>query len=236
MARTDRLLLIVAIAAVLSLAAVQIVGELAYYPHASHLTNITITATGSAYATPDNTMVYIYANGTGTTTALATSNLSNTLGILNSTLFSYLSGNLSNIQTTSYQLYKAHNSSLYTATESFSVTIPISQAGPVLTSLASIPNVYITNVNVRLSKQQASSLMGQALSSAISNATSQAQQVAGQGARPMLVSVNVNGAYYNSPGIYTPSSANPQIYGGISSVTESVTVKYSYLNALVPNK
>ncbi len=229
MAKAEKLFLAVAIVAILALASVQIVGELAHYPIASPaLTNITISATGSASAAPQAAVLYIYANGTGSTTALATANLSQTVSAINSTLYPYVSGNLSNIQTTSYQLGRQYNSSLFKATESISATVPLSQAGAALDSLSTIPNVYLTDVSVQLSGQQSATLRSEALNAAVANATAQAQQIAGPNVRLVVVSVTANGAYYVTPGLYTASASNAQIFGGTSSIVESVTVKYSY--------
>jgi len=230
----DKLLGGIAAVAILAFAAVALVSAVAYSPYLSQRaqTNsssyITVTASGSASAAPTVAQLYIYINGTGSTAQLATENLSYTVTAVNSTLSRYTMGNASDIQTTSYQLYKIPNSTAYAASESLLATLPLSSSGAALTDLSSIPDVYIGSIGIQLSQQQQAGLRSAALSIALANASSQAQQVAGPYASLHIKSVTINGAYYFTPGIYTAAVASSQIFGGASSVTQSVTVEYSY--------
>ena len=67
--------------------------------------SIEITATGSASGIPTEGLLTVGVSGRGSTAYAATYNLSKDVSELNATVIKYLNGNLSNIATTSYNLY-----------------------------------------------------------------------------------------------------------------------------------
>ena len=193
---------------------------------------ITLGATGTAHAKPSQAQISISINGTGPATSSAVQNLSATLNRFNSTVYRFLNGNTSLIETTYYSVYKpysycpilpqktgsnassalypvicAKNSTGYTAAEDISVTLPnISNTSAFLGAIASIPNVYVASVNPMLSNSQASSLRSAALSDAIANATSQAYALLGPNAVIYSRNISVN-SYYSYPYGYASSGA-----------------------------
>ncbi len=229
-----------------------------YTGQASHV--IAVSATGSASTLPSMAKLYLNVNGSGASTQGATANLSSAIDALNKTINPYINGNLSLIATTYYSVqkntcpygyypttvstttvygqtpvpaYQACNTSRYTATESLTVTIPgINNASAALTALSGIPNVYVSNINTALSTPQITALRQEALQQALTNATMQAQAVAGNAALSVR---NITVSSYNIyPGVYfnaaTSGSSGKQatIFGGTSSVTESITVTFNY--------
>ena len=81
-------------------------------PHSSS-SFISLSATGTASATPNTVDVYISLNGTGNTTAYATANLSVTTTLFNKTIQPFVNGNSSLIQTTYYEVYKPYSTGCY---------------------------------------------------------------------------------------------------------------------------
>ncbi len=217
---------------------------------------ITITATGSASMPGGGAELYLYVNGTGNTTQSAVANLSRTLSTVNSSLSGYLNGNLSLITTQYFNVGKVtlcvpypyvalpawcsgnYNKTSYQAYESVSVDIPNAKnATGVLVALSGIPNVYVSSIQAKLTDQQTAALRGEALASAMSNATVQATALAPSGkVSPLNITVN---NYYVYPLPYsfggTPVAAqaaassqavNSLFYSGTSSITESITVVF----------
>ncbi len=219
-------------------------------------TTVSVTASGSASATADAAQLDLLVNGTGNTTQIAVANLSKTMNLVNSTLLKYVNGNLSQISTEyfnvnacySYPYYistttiyppKVNKTCGYVATEDLLITIPNSNnVTSALQSLTSIPNVYVNGAAAKLTNQQISTLRGQALTQAMSNATGQAVAVSPTG-KVSALNITVNGFYvyplqysFGGTGIVTPGAAagelqNSLFYTGTSSVTESVTVVFA---------
>lgn len=225
----------VAIAAVVAFAVTMIVISVAYSPYASHhlstnstMSYLTVTATGSLSAAPQQSVLYLTVNGTAKTAANATAMLSNSVYAMNAALSPYLA-NGSSIQTTSYQMYVPHNSSYFTASEGITATLPINNTGTAITALSLVKNVFIGGVSLQLSHLQTSSMGSMALSLAMQNATMQAQQVAGPTTKLTIESVTINRAGYVFPGpMFNVAEYIVPIFTGTQSVTESVTVKYGY--------
>ncbi len=154
----------------------------------------------------------------------------------------YVNGNLSNILTTSYNLYNqsdyyytSYNG--YVAEEHFSITIPnINNASAVLGSLASINGISVSGLTQEFSKTQLASLRTMALQRALSNATEQAQELL---PGKKLVAKNISVNYYNpivmpfalsaaSSANSAGTGTNPGYFAGTRVVTGSVTVVFSY--------
>ena len=138
-------LLVVALAAVILLGAVAaLVASLQERGTPADISYITVTASGVAYAFPQNATVYVTMNGSGSNAEAATANLSATLARFNSTALGYLGGNQSRITTQSYSLVKAYNSSRYEAAETVSMELPsVRNVSALLGSLALIPHLYV---------------------------------------------------------------------------------------------
>ncbi len=204
-------------------------------------TQITVTASGTAFSSAAQVSMSMFVNGSGNSSATAIANLSKTLNKVNATLLKYVNGNISLITTQYFNVNKAYNKSTYVAQENLLVIIPnATNVTGALIGLASIPNVYVFNINSKLSAQQTATLRTQALSLAISNATIQANAVSPTG-KSMLLNVTINSyyfyplPYYNGGpgGIATPvaqvarnQTINSLFYSGRSSVTESVTAQF----------
>ncbi len=200
--------------------------------------SIEITATGSASGIPTEGLLTVGVSGRGSTAYAATYNLSKDVSELNATVIKYLNGNLSNIATTSYNLYNQSGNYYtsyngYVAEEYMSITIPsINNASSVLGSLASVNGISISGLSQKFSSNQLSSLRSVALQRALSNATDQAE-----GLLPgkTLVARNISVSYYNPiviPYAFATSAAlpspNPGYFTGSESVTGSVNVVFSY--------
>ncbi len=199
------------------------------------LGTITVTASGSAYGSPSQATLSVTINATGATNAQAVANLSSSLDSFNSTIYRYVNGNLSMISTEYFNVYKIYNRSGYQATEQVSATIPnISNVSHAIGALSSIPNVYVTYAGAQLSASQIVSLRDIALSNAVSNATRQAQAVAGSSSTLYVSNITVDSYYFypvqlgTAVGAPASSSVSPQFYSGRSHVTESVTAVFRY--------
>ena len=235
MAKNDNLYAGVAVVAILAFATTAIIGIIAfgqYRMHASQTNSttsyITVTATGSVLRGP--VAVCHVHNGErhslercqrhGKAVAGDNDDRLGTIGLPRQS---------SSIQTTSYNLYRPYNSSVYTASEGIVVLLPINYTEGAIAALSMINGTYITGVNVQLSKSQVSSLSSTALAIAMQNATTQAQNVAGPNVPLKIssVSINSNGYFYPTAGLAL--GANPVlVFPGTQSVTQSVTVKYWY--------
>ena len=194
---------------------------------------ITVGATGTAYATPMQSELSVYVNGTGATTQAATQSLSAALASFNSTVMPYINNNQSNIQTTGYTLTKVYNQSRYLAQESIQLTIPnIRNTSAALGALSAITNVYVSGATPQLSPLQVSSLRTLAITMAMANATGEASTVAGPGASLTQGNVTLSSYYYPyfSFGSLAPAgaAASPAFYSGRSGVTVSVTAQFAY--------
>ena len=217
------------------------------YPHpfrlAGYAPTITISASGSASAKPAQATVDLVMNGTGMSTAAALQNLSSTLNQFNTTIKNYVNGNFSLVTTTYFNIYPRINytynttsrmytsyKSGYVATEDISVVIPnINNVSNVVDSLSSISNIYVSSINQELSNVQTQSLRQEALSAALSNATAQAQALAG-GANIAIRNITETSFYYAPlPIRFATQSSESSIanyYGGTSTVTETISVVF----------
>jgi len=204
---------------------------------------IVVTASGTATNTTTQASLYVIINGTGATNQQAVQNVSNTLTIFNSTIFRFLNGNMSNVATTYFNVYKIYNKSRYIASESVSVILPnINNVSNAVNSLSAIPNVYVTYATPQLSPAQINIMRPQALSLAMLNATAQANAVLGNAYTITATNITIN-AYYSYPypirggacsaDLCTAinnkaSNIGPQFFGGQGKVTQSVTVVFYY--------
>ncbi len=226
---------IIAVVAILAMAGVLALSVL--YPNGSFqnqgLRYLTITASGTSYSYPQSAMLYVSMNGTGATSAIATSNLTLTLNEFNYTVAKYIGGNSSRISTQSYALQHVWNSSKYEATELVSVSIPqVQNVTPLLTVLSVIRNVYISQVSAQLTDSQIGQLTQTALAQALQNATSQAMVLAGNNT-VTIKNITVSRNYVYPYPLYAtsagaPGSQNQLFFNGRQGVQEQVTVLYSY--------
>jgi len=196
---------------------------------------ITLSATGTASSRPTQAQVSITINGTGATTASAVQNISTTLNMFNSTVYKFLNGNMSLIETTYYSVYKPYqycpiystnatssggiaypvpvpkcvsNNPGYTAAEDLSLTLPnINNASSFLGAIAAIPNIYVGSVSPSLSSNQTASLRASALALAISNATSQADALLGPNEVIYSRNISVNSYYIYPYGVAESSGS-----------------------------
>ncbi|MDE1825685.1 MAG: SIMPL domain-containing protein [Candidatus Micrarchaeota archaeon] len=91
------------VALVLSVIALLVVVEVAFIGFPKEQGPfISVIASGVAYGYPDQALIYISVNGSGSTAASAAANLSATMGALNTTIAAYLDNNLSLLQTQYY--------------------------------------------------------------------------------------------------------------------------------------
>ncbi len=191
---------------------------------------ITVRASGTSYGYPEEGIVYLSVNGTGLTPEIATSNLSLSLAKLNYTLSKY--ANSSSIKTTYYSLSKVYNSTMYTAVEGIEVDTSAANVSPVLGAVASVKGILVLSASAKLSNAQTSQLINQALASAMQNATSQAELLAGTNS---VTAVNISSySYYIYPvystgvfsGAAAPGAQNPAFFTGTQSVNEQINVVF----------
>ena len=232
--RTDAFLFVIAVFAVFVIGLVLILSIL--YPNgmpeSQQAKHISISASGMAYASPSRATMYVMINGSGYTPAIATANLSDTIDAFNSTVLKYIGGNSSGITTQSYSLRKVYNKTAYQVTEFMAVSIPnIDNVSPLLGSISAINNVYVNQVEAQLSGIQTGTMIRNALSLAVQNATSQAQAIAGNST---LIITNIS--VYSTPTyFYYPLAAqqavenNGQLYfNGRQGVRETISVRFLY--------
>jgi len=209
----------------------------------SNVNYLTISASGTVSNRSTEGIIDAMINGTGRTNEAAVQNISATLLQFNKTIYQYVNGNLSDISTNYFNVYKAYNSSNYTAMEDIEVTIPsINNVSAALGALSAIPNVYPSAISTQLTNNQISAMRVKALSLAMQNATEQARAVIGNGTIT-ATNISVNNYYFypyryglgavpaasGAGGSYTTTvTIPPQFYGGTSQITESVTVVFSY--------
>ena len=211
-------------------AAVQISSNQTQQHNISNISNlyyvIPVRASGAIHAVPTETIINLNVNGTENTSQLATANISSTLNKLNSTLYSYLNGNMSLVKTESYNIkviYVINESALslclsnykdnisicksfsstykpvFMVSESLEVTLLDSnRTSDLLGSLALIPNVYISSVSSTLSDKQITEMRLEALKMAVQNATEQAKAVVWNSTSLTLgnVTIDNNNVYY----------------------------------------
>ena len=212
---------------------------------------IRIGASGTVTAVPNETSIYVYANGTGTTASSALANLSSIAGMLNQTIIPLLNGNVSNIQTLYFNIYvppQCPNSTsyyrpyyciplggqkFYVAAEDLLFNIPDSgNADSAIVKIAGFNGVSIGSVSAKLSTQQQMELSQQALAQALENATSQAQALAGSGTQISVVNITVNSGYiypiYGAGSVGVAVSPSPpknqSFFPGTIEVSRSITV------------
>ena len=193
---------------------------------------IFVSASGFAYGTATQAQLYLTVNGTGSTTQVATANISLTLAKINASLSRYLNGNMSLAQTQYYNIYKQYNRSGFVATTQLLINIPnINNVTPILTDLSYVPNVYINNVQAKLSDQDVTRLRNEALTSAMENATSQARVIAGnQTLAPTNITISsyVVYPYQYYYGAAASAAPGPAYFPGINQVRESINVVFRY--------
>lgn len=203
---------------------------------------ITITASGTVSNESSQAYMYVLVNGTGATNHLAVQNVSSTLAQFNSTILKYLNGNMSEITTTYFNVYKIYNKSAYEADESMTVTMPnIGNVSPAISELSNINDVYVTGASPALSDSQVSAMRIQALALAMANATAQARAVIGKNSTIYATNISIDNYYVFPYRLYgtevtaaTPAALpsnftiTPEFYGGTNQVTESVTVIFTY--------
>lgn len=212
-----------------------------------HKLVVTVSATGTVTAVPAQAVIYLYANATGDTFAGAAANLSSEISALNSTLMPLVGNNSSRIQTTSYSIYApgpcynitpnyyprfycrpVYSPTFFVATESVAVTLPDSGvANQALEGLSAVPGVTVSNVAAQLSPVQKRIVDQQALSLAMSNATAQAEALAG-GESLSVVNISISGYVYPVYGVSASASkvGNQTFYPGTTTVTKSVFVVF----------
>lgn len=220
---------------------------------AQGIRTITLTASGSASASPKMAVIQVYMNATGATPGLANANLSSYVDTLNRTLLPFIGGNMSLIQTTSYQISRATNCTYdsnqayyycvtnvlpyYVASESFQISVPsIKESSKLITALSNIPDLQMQGVQAQLSTAQQTQLGQAALASALANATSQAQLLAGSGVAIQVENITVESnnvyypVYYGLDATASGSGAvnkTATFYGGSASVQKSIHVVFS---------
>ena len=230
------------------LVSVIVVGATAFGRDFQHQHLIMVTATGTASASPSMASIYATINATGSTAALANANLSVFVGEFNTTVLPFLNGNVSDIQTQSYQVYQPYNCTYvnvsyycvyrklnyYVATESILVTIPsIKNVSAAVTQMLAVPHLQLQSVQAVLSDNQKTALNQEALSKALANATAQATALAGS--REVVVeNISVQSGYVSYPYALDASSgavakvANGTVFfGGTASAQKSVYVVFS---------
>ncbi len=105
---------------------------------------ITLTASGVAYGSPTQGLVYLFVNATANNSSTALQNMESIVSALNSSIMPYLNGNVSEIKTESYSVFKVYNSTNWEASEVISVTLPnISNTNRVIGVLGGIGGVGV---------------------------------------------------------------------------------------------
>lgn len=196
---------------------------------------IVVYATGVANGKPTQGQIYLYINGSATTTTNAVANLSASLELLNKSIEPYLNYNSSEISTQSYTVYKPYSycpgpiiegtgnvtgypiqyncsaSKNYVAQESIYVTVPnIDNLSIFLGAASSIPNVYVQSVSALFSEKQTQALTKAAYADAIANATAQAQALA-VNKSIYLINVTTSGYGYRPVYLYNAASAGSSV-------------------------
>lgn len=201
---------------------------------------LSVSAEGMAMARPTQATLDINVQGRGQNAYAATANLTTALTRANATLLKYTNGNTSLIQTSYYNLYNqssyyytSYNG--YVAQESLTVTIPnVNNVSVVLGALSAVNGISINGVTAGFSSSETASLRSSALGNALANATAQAKALLPN--KTLTVSnITVNaygpivfplasGAVSSS----SPGAVSPAFFTGTQTVTESITVVFSY--------
>jgi uncharacterized protein YggE len=234
------------LALIIALVAVAVIGAMAIGVRFGHERIITVTATGTATAAPSMAKIYVTMNATGETAYIADANLSLIVDELNSTLSPYVNGNLSMIQTVSYEIYQPTNCTYpitspvetsvvsypyciptklpyYEATESVVATIPnMSNVSAAITDLSAIPDLQLQSVQAQLSTSQQSTLNQEALSQALDNATTQASILAGGEQHVTVKNISVQSGY-----IYYPYALSATASGSVVGKTTNSSEFFS---------
>ncbi|MGD0729323.1 MAG: SIMPL domain-containing protein [Candidatus Micrarchaeaceae archaeon] len=203
---------------------------------------IVITATGAASNSSSQAQMYVTINGTGSTNAAAVQNLSNALNTFNSTIVKYVNGNLSDVTTSNFNVYRIYNTSNFMASEDLTIIIPqIKNVGAAILALSSIPNVYVTSANPILSANQTTLLRSKALSNALANATAQAKALIPSNQSIYSTNITVDDYYFyplygsaSGASVNSTGSLPPQFYSGTNQVVERVTVTFYYGRVVKP--
>ncbi|MDE1865901.1 MAG: SIMPL domain-containing protein [Candidatus Micrarchaeota archaeon] len=209
------------------------------------LSSVSISASGTAKGVPSRADIYLFVNATGNSTAAATANLSSRMAEFNSTVYSYVNGNMSLVKTSYYNVgvpyqviypYKNTSSnSPYEAQESITVTLPqIARLNGFLANITSVPGLEVQDVSAILSDSQVAQLRQQALQSALANATTQARSIIGN-VKVINTTISVNSYYAVPYPLYAASASGgvsrPQgnlYYNGTTSVYESIQATFYY--------
>ncbi len=232
--KTEHYTSLIAVLAILIMGTVLALGVL--YPKGMFQNGkeVSISASGSASALPQQGAIYIYVNGTGDTAGVATANMSLALAQVNSTLSTYANAN--SITTQYYSVAKEYNSSLYVAKEGVQIIIRnVNNMTNALQSLSNYKNVYVQNAAASLSGSQATMLSRLALQLALKNATAQAEALT---ENATLTAVNMTTTNYRvyvplglgavaSAGV-APETSSQLFFNGNESITESITVTFRY--------
>ena len=205
------------------------------------LSMVSVSASGSAMGLPSMATVEVFVNATGNSANTATANFSSKLSTFNSTVYSYIGGNMSLIKTQYYSVAKVYSnnslsSGVYQAEEYITVTLPqISKLNSFLENVTGVPGLQVQDVSAILSVPQITQLRQQALQSAIANATSQAKAIIGNAT---IVNSNVSvGSYFAYPeplfaaangGPALAPKTSPLYYNGTSSVQEQIQATFYY--------
>ncbi len=232
--RTEHYTTLIAVLAILAMGVILALSVL--YPKGlpQSAKTVTVSASGSSSALPQDGVLDIYANGTGGTAGIATSNLSLTLAQVNETLLKYTTAN--QVRTQYYNLGMERNSSVFIASEGLHVIIPeVGNTTAALMGLSSLKNVYVQDAGAMLSSRQVAALREAALRSALRNATAQAETLTGNAT---LTTSNMTTSTYR---VYEPlgltagsSVSNPAkepsqlFFNGNESIVESVSVTFTY--------
>jgi uncharacterized protein YggE len=217
-------------------------------------TFITVSASGTEISNPDEALIYVFLNSTGSSFSSAVENLSSGAELLNSTLMPLLGGNTSLIRTLYYRVYtppecmnitpyyypkpyyciQPLSPKIYIASEYILVTIPdIVNVNQALMKISTIPGIGISDVSSTLSNQKQTMMMQEALALAMYNATSQAQAVAGSGVQLKTQNISISGGYViypymtNGGGVFASAasySGNQTFFPGTATITKNVYV------------
>jgi uncharacterized protein YggE len=218
--------------------------------------SITVSASGSVTSDPDEALIYLFLNSTGSSFSSAVENLSSVAEMLNSTLMPLLGGNASLIRTLYYKVYtppscvnvtpyyypkpyyciQPLSPKIYVASEYLLVTLPnVSNVNQALMDISKITGIGISDVSSMLSSQKQMIMMQEALAFAMDNATSQAQAVAGSGVQLKTQNISITSGYLVYPYLASGEGAlastalysgNQTFFPGTATITKNVNVVF----------
>jgi len=127
--------------------------------------------------------------------------------------------------------YCCYNQSVFMATQTVVVTIPnINNASSAFTSISNLPNVGSQSLSQSLSDKESAMLMNNSLTSALDNATAQAQLLAGSGYTVAIINISIQGSpYFYSPYANFATSGpvgSSGFFSGRIGVSRSVAVQF----------